>query len=117
MIPWKPPPPVPRKRPFQLFFGSHTSILIEESLIGVSVAVTRQKGGRPLKTCVGLLGFANTPVSLSAADVIMPWWIGRPARLVQGVAAAGAAANMAEVNSATAELTSRGRQCMVTSPP
>src|SRR5262245_17360476 len=107
MTPWKPPPPVPRKRPFQIVLGSQTSILMAESLIGVSVAVTRQNGGSPVSGAPP--GGTNVPVSLSAADVMVACCSGRLARLVQGVAAAGAAPNAATAISATAKLTSRRR--------
>src|SRR4051812_30545125 len=109
MTPWKPPPPVPRNLPFHVVLGSQTSILMAESLIGVSVAVTRQKAGRPLSVAGGVVGVTKTPVSLSAADVIVVCCSCRPARFVQGVAAAGAAASTAQANSATAALTNRCR--------
>jgi hypothetical protein len=48
MIPWKPPPPVPRNLPFQFVSGSQISILMLESEVGTRVAVTRQKAGRPV---------------------------------------------------------------------
>ena len=67
MIPWKPPPPVPRKRLFQVVLGSQTSILMVESLIGVSVAVTRQKAGRPVSG--GAPGGTNVPLSLSVTTL------------------------------------------------
>jgi hypothetical protein len=38
--------PTPRRRPFQSDCGSHTSTSIWESIDGVSVASTRQKGRR-----------------------------------------------------------------------
>src|ERR1700736_398743 len=109
MMPWKPPPPVPRNLLFHVVLGSQTSVLMAESLIGVSVAVTRQKAGRPVSVVGGVVGVTNTPVSLSVADVMVVWCSCRPLRLVQGVAAAGAAPNAAEANRATAELTSRCR--------
>ena len=67
MIPWKPPPPVPRNLPFQFVSGSQTSILMLESELGVRVAVTRQKAGRPVIVVGGLEpGTTKTPVVLSA---------------------------------------------------
>src|ERR1043165_8489312 len=100
MTPWKPPPPVPRNRPFHVVLGSQTSIWIALSLIGVSSAVTRQKAGRPV---IGAPpGGTNTPVSLSVADVTLPWCSGSPARLVQGVAAAGVAKKAVAVSRAAA---------------
>src|ERR1700733_1805398 len=46
MDPVHPPLPTPWNLPFQPSVGSHTSILISESLLGRSVAATRQKAGR-----------------------------------------------------------------------
>src|SRR5262245_58604743 len=109
MTPWKPPPPVPRNLPFQVVLGSHTSILMAESLIGVRVAVTRQTAGRPVSVVGGVVGVTKTPLSLSVADVMVVCCSGRPLRLVQGVATAGAAQNAAEMNRAKVELTSRCR--------
>ena len=43
--PRKPPPPIPKNLPFHHVSGSQTSILMGESDVGVSVAVTRQKAG------------------------------------------------------------------------
>src|SRR6267378_575624 len=98
MMPWKPPPPVPRNLLFHVVLGSQTSILIAESLIGVSVAVTRQKAGRPVSVVGGVVGATKVPVSLSCADVMVVWVSCRPARLVHGVAAAGAAQIATEAN-------------------
>src|ERR1043166_7969025 len=107
MTPWKPPPPVPRKRLFQVALGSQTSILMVELLIGVSVAVTRQKAGRPVSGAAP--GGTNVPLSLSVADVMVVCSSSRPLRLVQGVASAGAALNAAEASRATAEPTNSCR--------
>src|SRR6476659_5921069 len=100
MMPWKPPPPVPRKRLFHVVLGSQTSILMVESLIGVTVAVTRQKAGSPVRVVGGVVGVTNVPVSLSVADVMVVCCSCRPLRLVQGVASAGAAPSAAEANRA-----------------
>src|SRR5215471_6232060 len=89
MMPWNPPPPVPRNRPFQLVSGSQASILIRESDVGVSVAVTRQNAGRPAKVCGGLEpGTTNTPLVLSVAEVIVVCSSCSDCRLVHGVAIA-----------------------------
>src|ERR1700731_4152662 len=74
--PWKPPPPIPKNLPFQIVFGSQTSILMVESDVGVSVAVTRQKAGTPVRV-------------VSVADVMVNCCSCRNFRLVHGVAAAG----------------------------
>src|SRR3954463_9053322 len=109
MTPWKPPPPVPRNLPFHVVLGSQTSILMAESLIGVSVAVIRQTAGRPVSVAGGVVGVTKVPVSLSAADVMVVCCSCRPARFVQGVAAAGAGASQGAGKSATAVLTNRCR--------
>src|SRR6516164_5258429 len=90
MMPWNPPPPVPRNRPFHVVSGSHTSILIDESDVGVSVAVTRQNAGSPVIACGGLeLGTTKTPLVLSRADVIVVSASATDCRLVHGVAITG----------------------------
>ena len=90
MTPWNPPPPVPRNRPFQvLLSGSHTSILMAESEVGVSVAVTRQNAGNPVSVCGGLEpGTTNTPLMLSVAELIVVCSSCNDCRLVHGVALA-----------------------------
>jgi hypothetical protein len=50
MDPAKPPFPTPSNFPFQPEAGIHTSIPISESLVGASVAATRQKAGMLAKT-------------------------------------------------------------------
>ena len=62
---------------FQPDAGSQTSILISESLDGVSVAITRQKAGRPLKRAVfarpgpGAAGGVKAPAATLWADVMV----------------------------------------------
>jgi hypothetical protein len=69
--------------------GSQTSILIAESTVGVSVAVTRQNAGNPVRFCGGLLsGIVKTPVLMSVADVIVVCSSASVCRLVHGVAIA-----------------------------
>src|ERR1700720_4762657 len=90
MMPWNPPPPVPRNLPFHPLSGSQTSILMLESEVGVSVAMTRQKAGRPVIVLGGLEpGTTNTPVVLSAAELIVVSGSCKDWRLVHGVAIAG----------------------------
>src|SRR5262245_56462127 len=114
MTPWKPPPPVPRNLLFHVVLGSQTSILIAESLIGVSVAVTRQKAGRPVSVVDGVVGVTKTPVSLSVADVMVVCCSCRLLRFVQGVAAAGAEPNAFKITRAA--VTRRYRRRMLTPP-
>src|ERR1700691_3368786 len=47
MEPPQPPLPTATNLPFHPVTGSHTSIPISESLVGLSVPATRQNGGRP----------------------------------------------------------------------
>src|SRR5262249_39279408 len=111
MLPWKPPPPVPRNRPFHVLSGSHTSILIEESGVGVSVAVTRQNAGRPGIVCTGFeLGTTNTPLVFAVADVIVVFSRATDCRLLHGVAAAPGVLPMAtDAKRPTAAPTRHGR--------
>ncbi len=114
--PWKPPPPIPKNLPFQLVSGSQTSMLMVESDIGVSVAVTRQKAGRPVRVIGGLeFGTVKFPVVLSSADVMVVCFSCRNFRLVHGVAAAGMGPTAIVVNKPTAEPTSKSRQFIVLS--
>src|SRR5262245_45596086 len=117
MTPWNPPPPVPRNRPFHVLSGSHTSILIEESGVGVSVAVTRQNAGRPLIVCTGLeLGTTKTPLVLSVADVIVVFSRVTDCRAVHGVAIAGVLPIATDAKRPMAAPTRHGR-CIVLSSP
>src|SRR5262245_25903110 len=47
MTPAHPPLPTASYLPFQPVMGSQTSTLISESLVGASVAITRQNAGKP----------------------------------------------------------------------
>src|SRR5215831_3351615 len=49
MVPAHAPFPTDSSFPFQPVSGIHTSILISESLVGLTVAATRQNAGRFLK--------------------------------------------------------------------
>src|SRR5512138_1587116 len=66
MLPAHAPLPTACSFVFQLAAGSQTSILMSESLEGVSVAATRQNGGRVAKTLLPRparpLGSANRKV-------------------------------------------------------
>src|SRR5437016_10883239 len=116
MTPWNPPPPVPRNRPFHLVSGSHTSILIEESEVGVSVAVTRQNAGSPVSVVGGLEpGTTKTPLVLSVADVIVVCSRVSDCRLVHGVAIAGVLDIATGASRPTTAPTRYARRCMVLS--
>src|SRR5215468_6618111 len=115
-MPWNPPPPVPRNRPFHMVSGSHISTLIEESDVGVSVAVTRQNAGSPVIVCGGVeFGTAKTPVVLSVADVIVVCSRPRDCRLVHGVAIAGVAVIASEAKKPE-DAPSRHSRCMCVLP-
>src|SRR6266851_8362771 len=99
MIPWNPPPPVPRNLPFHAVSGSQTSILMLESELGVRVAVTRQKAGRPVIAVGGLEpGTTKTPEVLSAAELIVVCWNCMDWRLVHADAIAGVLAIATQAN-------------------
>src|SRR5207249_11512089 len=79
MLPDHPPLPTARNLPFQSVAGSHTSILMSESLDGASVATTRQNGGRsayaralppPAAPAPAVTGWAKPPAAINAAVVI-----------------------------------------------
>src|SRR6478672_3798806 len=73
MDPANPPFPTPRYLPFQPASGSHTSILISESLPGLIVAATRQNAGRFFTEAGGTLapGGINAPAATGCADVMV----------------------------------------------
>src|ERR1044071_55034 len=74
MDPANPPLPSPRYLPFHPESGSHTSILISESLAGFRVAATRQNAGRFLVAAAGMPkadGGTNAPASTGCASVMV----------------------------------------------
>src|SRR5689334_4930892 len=91
MDPAKPPLPCPRYLPFQPVSGSHTSILMSESLAGLMVAVTRQNAGRFLADAAGTPepdGGTNAPAATGCADVMVVSGSFNAARLSQVAARA-----------------------------
>src|ERR1041385_8722632 len=75
MVPAQAPLPTDCRFPFQADSGSQTSILISESVEGVSVAATRQNDGRFLNDwgCFPLgagKGDVNAPAATSSATVM-----------------------------------------------
>src|ERR1041384_7075204 len=75
MLPFQPPFPTASTLLFQFEAGSHTSILMSESGVGLTVAVTRQNAGRSAN---GLApprpprpGAANAPAATDSAAVIV----------------------------------------------
>src|SRR5580658_6530302 len=97
MTPAQPPLPTASYFWFQSADGSHTSILISESLVGLRVAETRQNAGRSLYTLFapgprparpfGFPGRVNAPAATFCALVIVASGRLRDARLSQDVAA------------------------------
>src|SRR6185312_9691799 len=73
MPPAKPPLPSPRYLPFHPVSGSHTSILISESLVGLIVAATRQNAGRFFTEAGGTIapGGMNAPAATGCANVMV----------------------------------------------
>src|SRR5207253_4463876 len=79
--------------PFHVSTGSQTSILISESDVGLSVAATRQKAGRRLKSCCcggGAFGWVNSPAGTRAVRVMDELGSARVASESQVAAASGA---------------------------
>src|SRR5205809_1511795 len=87
--------------------GSHTSILISESLEGLKVAVTRQNVGSCLKTAFSCAaprppsGSENCPAATAWADVMVVFSSESDFRLSQAAAATGAGANATIVTPST----------------
>src|SRR5262249_20463346 len=97
------PLPTPRNLPFQCAAsGIQISILMPESLVGVSVAVTLQNanGAETTIVAVPLLAVVVNGAVMSTALVIVPSKSDRPVRLVHA-----AAATRAVVSHGTIEIT------------
>src|ERR1700722_12623206 len=97
MIPAQPPLPTAWNLPFHPDAGSHTSILISESLDGVSVAATRQNAGnRPNTASAGARpasmppapGGVKAPGVTLSASVIFTCGSEREDKFSQGAAIA-----------------------------
>src|SRR5260370_4153753 len=79
--------------PFHVSTGSQSSILISESDVGLSVAATRQKAGRRLKSCCcggGAFGWVNSPAGTRAVRVMDVLGSARVASESQFAASSGA---------------------------
>src|ERR1700680_157750 len=68
MEPPQPPLPTARNLPFHSAIGSHTSIRMSESEVGLRLAATRQKAGRWRNVLVLPVG-VKVPVSTTFASV------------------------------------------------
>src|SRR5260221_4925253 len=79
MTPPAPPLPVPRNLPFQVSAGGiHTSILMFDSAVGLSVAATRQKAGTVIVGPFALAFGLNGPAATAAAVVMVASCTFRP---------------------------------------
>src|ERR1700678_834093 len=85
--PPKPPLPAPKKFPFQFAgSGNHTSAMIAESGVGVSVTATRQKSTGAVS--VRKLNTTGESFETATAEVILPLVTGNLARSSQDALAA-----------------------------
>src|SRR5437763_846460 len=94
MLPAHAPLPTASSLPFHPEAGSQTSILMSESLDGVSVAATRQNTGSPPKAVRPLAprpGATNVPAPTVCANVIATGGCDNADRLSQVAPIAGAA--------------------------
>src|SRR6266705_3036012 len=92
MVPAHPPLPTAWNLPFQPDAGIQTSILMSESLVGFSVAATRQNAGSALNAAPGpprAAGGVNSPGPIGCANVMVVSGNVSDARLSQVAAAAG----------------------------
>src|SRR5579864_3727456 len=88
MVPAQAPLPTACRFPFHADSGSQTSILISESVVGVSVAATRQNAGTLRKDggCLPLgggRGEVKAPAATVSAMVIVAFWSLSAVRLAQ----------------------------------
>src|SRR5262245_2312731 len=90
IVPAQPPLPTVWSFPFHPVAGSQTSLLMSESLVGVSVAVTRQNAGSLAYVFVAprAPGGVNDPASTIWAESIFAFGSVIPARCSHAVAAA-----------------------------
>src|SRR5436309_14529739 len=106
MIPPRPPLPTPSNFPFQPVVGIHTSALMSEAGLGLSVTVTRQKDGRPW---IGIppLGGVNVPDTVAAEVTVVSGNAFSAALLMRSehVSAAAGVAARAMVTNANAKST------------
>src|SRR6188508_427378 len=96
MLPFQPPLPTAWNLPFQPAAGIHTSILMSESAVGLSVAATRQNAGRSAN---GLppprppAGAGIAPAATVCASVTVASLNLRPVKLSHGAACTAVAAS------------------------
>src|SRR5580700_11100332 len=96
IAPLKAPLPTAWNLPFQPDAGSQTSILISESLVGVSVAATRQNAGSAVKSPDSpWVSGVNAPAGTGSATVMVACGSTIFARSLHEPASAAAGAGMA----------------------
>ncbi len=93
MLPAQAPLPTDCSFPFQPAIGSHTSMRISESLVGLSDAATRQNAGKFLNAALGFaprpgVGSVNSPAPTGFAQRIVECGNASDVRLSQGAAKA-----------------------------
>src|SRR5687767_13749572 len=83
--PANPPLPTAMNLPFHVAAGNHTSILMSEPAAGLSVAATRQNGGRSIRLAFGVPvtpGGTNVPATVTRAMVTVVYGsVSEPRRL------------------------------------
>src|SRR5262245_22017856 len=86
MVPAHAPLPTDSNLPFHPDSGSHTSIFISESCVGLNVAATRQNDGRPLKASAPRVprGGVKPPGATGCASVIVELGSARDFTVSQG---------------------------------
>src|SRR6266850_4258214 len=106
MVPPRPPLPTPSNFPFHPVVGIHTSTLMSEAGLGLSVTVTRQKDGR-LWIGIPPLGGVNVPDTVAAEVMVVSGNAVSAALLMRSehVSAAAGVAARATVTNATARST------------
>src|SRR5688572_15536919 len=108
MFPFQPPLPTAWNLPFQPEAGSQSSILMSDSLLGVSVAATRQNAGRsanalpPPRPPRPPAGGVKAPAATDCAAVTVAPVSLRAARLSHVAAEAGAASTIRTAATAAA---------------
>src|SRR5258706_8610735 len=96
IAPLNAPLPTAWNLPFQPDAGNQTSILMSESLVGFSVAATRQNAGSAVKSPASPGGSGvNAPACTDAATVMVAWGSAIFARSLHEPVAATAGAGLA----------------------
>src|SRR6187399_1422349 len=125
MLPFQPPLPTIRNLPFHAVLpgapaargaGSHTSILMSESAVGLSVAATRQNAGRSANALPPRPpGCENAPAATASAAVIVALGSASDARLSQVAACAVAVVSVEAIANPKVATRARRRSMVSTS--